>query len=271
MSGAGPLRQAAALAALLWAAPGLGQGQGLGLPAAGGGAPVEVVAEGGIEWDRNARTYTARGGVRAVQGDVAVSADVLTVHYHDRDGGRGRVSRLEAEGDVRITTPTQTARAERGVYEVDTGVFRLTGGPRLDTGTDRISARDSLEYREREGVAVARGAAEVRREGSVLRAETLRASVEEGADGRLRVTGIEAERGVVVTTGRETVRAESGRYDVGSAVVTLAGSVRLTRGPNQLNGDRAEVNLRTGVSRLFSDGGGVRGMLVRDPRADGAR
>ncbi|MNC94045.1 hypothetical protein D3C83_108050 [compost metagenome] len=31
--------------------------------------------------------------------------------------------------------------------------------------------------------------------------------------------------------------------------------MRLTRGDNQLNGDRAEVNMKSGVSRLLADAG----------------
>jgi lipopolysaccharide export system protein LptA len=48
-------------------------------------------------------------------------------------------------------------------------------------------------------------------------------------------------------------------------IATLSGSVRITRGQNQLAGDVAEVNLDTGVSRLLSQTEGeglVRGLLV---------
>ena len=35
----------------------------------------------------------------------------------------------------------------------------------------------------------------------------------------------------------------------------LTGTVKVTRGKNQLNGDRAEVNMKTGVSRLLATAG----------------
>ena len=56
-------------------------------------------------------------------------------------------------------------------------------------------------------------------------------------------------------------------YDLQLNVATLTGSVRLTRGANQLNGDFAEVNLDTGISRLLARPGGagrVSGLLVPD-------
>ena len=50
-------------------------------------------------------------------------------------------------------------------------------------------------------------------------------------------------------------------------LATLTGDVRLTRGSTQLNGDRAEVNMDTGVSRLFTTKDGqrrVRGVITPD-------
>ena len=45
--------------------------QGLG----GSDAPVSISAENGIEWDQEAKTYSAKGNVQASQGDFFVSSD----------------------------------------------------------------------------------------------------------------------------------------------------------------------------------------------------
>jgi lipopolysaccharide export system protein LptA len=65
-------------------------------------------------------------------------------------------------------------------------------------------------------------------------------------------------------------RAERGTYDVDTEMATLKGNVRLTRGKNQLNGAAAEVNMKTGVSKLHAAPGAdgrVRGLLVPEQRA----
>ena len=48
-------------------------------------------------------------------------------------------------------------------------------------------------------------------------------------------------------------------YDLG-----LCGNVRITRGKNQLNGACAEINLKTGNSRLIGDGRRVKGLITPD-------
>ena len=255
-------RMAAGLVAILfWTAP--GHGQGVGLPQQTRDLPIEIDARDGLEWNRTAKTYTARGEVRAAQGDVVIHADALTVSYQDDAGGGISIRRMEALGNVRIATPTQEASGDKGVYDVGSGVFVLTGNIQLVTETDRITARDSLEYRERDNLVIARGKATARRQGNTLRAGVLRARLAEDADGKARVKHISAAQDVVVMTNDEIVRSRTGAYDVDSGVVTLAGSVKITRGSSQLNGDRATVNLLTGVSQLFSGSSGkVRGLIV---------
>ena len=48
-----------------------------------------------------------------------------------------------------------------------------------------------------------------------------------------------------------------------TGIARLAGAVHLTRGQNQLNGDEAVVNMRTGISTLSkTPGGRIQGLVV---------
>ena len=60
----------------------------------------------------------------------------------------------------------------------------------------------------------------------------------------------------------ETVRAEQGVYRVDDGIASMLGAVKITRGQNQLNGCSAEVNLNTGISKLFGCSGGSQGGQV---------
>lgn len=266
-------RQLGRLLGVLWLAPiaaaaayvgAPASGQVIGLPGQDRSRPIEINAEDGIEWRQSDKVYVARGKARAAQGDMTVHADVLTAHYRELAGGGTEIWRIEADGRVSIASPRQTAHGQKAVYDVGKGILVLTGNVRLETETDRIVARDSLEYWERKNVAVARGKAVAIRGDRRLAADILQAHFKKDARGAAKVYEIEAFDNVVISSAEEIVRAEYGIYNVETGIANLIGSVKITRGDNQLNGARAQVNLNTGVSTLLGGGEGVRGYLKPD-------
>ena len=157
--------------------------------------------------------------------------------------------------------------AASAVYDLVRDVVVLRGDPVVLTSTDgTVTAEDTMEYYPGQGLAVARGNAVVEREDQRVEAEVLTGEFEE-VDGEQQLARVSATGGVLITTATDIVRADEATYDVRANVATLSGNVRLTRGANQLNGDFAEVNLDTGLSRLMARPGGagrVSGLLVPD-------
>jgi len=245
--------------------------QRLGLPGQDRGLPLEIHADNGIEWQQAAQAYIARGNARAAQGNVVVHADMLVAYYRKGAQGGTEIWRIDADGKVRITAPDQEARGDKAVYDVDNGVLVLTGAVRLDTPTERITARDSLEYWDKRNLAVARGDAVAVRGTNRLRADVMTAHFDRGSSEKATLKRIDAFDNVVITSPTEIVRGNRGVYNAETAIAVLNGNVRITRGESQLNGGRAEVNLNTGVSRLLAvDGERVRGYFVPNDPQPGA-
>jgi len=249
----------AAGAAALALLAGTARAQGIGLPNQSRNVPVEIDADDGIEWRQDSQAYIARGNARARQGDVAVHADRLTAFYRKSKAGKTEIYRFDADGKVRIVSPRQTAYGEKGIYDVVKGIMVLTGSPRLVTAKESISAGQSLEFWEKKSLAVARGNAVAVREDKRLKADVLTAHFARGKDGKTALRTIEAFDNVLISSAREIVRARRGVYDARTGIVRLAGSVKITRGNDQLNGEAAEVNLNTGVSRIVGGGARVKG------------
>ncbi len=260
---------AAVLAAVLWfgsAAPGAAQAlQGL----QSGDSPLEINADDGIEWRRDQQVYIARGNALAVRGNISVYADEMTAHYRQAKENGTEVDKIDVVGNVRIVSPTETVYGDRGAYDVINGVLVLVGEDlRLIGENDTITARDSLEYWEKKQMAVARGNAEAVREDKRIKADVLTAYFEPGADDSLELKRIEAFGNVRIITPQEYAQGDHGMYYVARELATLDGAVKITREDNQLNGEYAEVNLKTGISRILAGppgstkGGKVRGLLV---------
>lgn len=228
--------------------------------------PVTVEADNGIEWIRDSKTYVARGNAKAIRGDTQVTADVLRARYREKPDGTSEIFRLIAEGNVVIDTPRERASGDKAVYDLDKSNVLLTGrNLQFRSGQDLITARDSLEYWQESQVAVARGDAVATRERQEIRADALTAFFEKSKKGGTALSQVDADGNVVITTPEEVARGREGVYDAKKGTATLTGDVRITRGKNQLNGERAVVNLNTGVSRLLpagKGGGRVKGLFT---------
>ncbi len=262
--------------------PGLAQGFGFAGP--NDRRPTDIEADNGIEWRQNEQVYIARGNAKATRGTSSVSADTLIAHYRPvpsaaklagaeksaaeafapppsgtgpapaSGGGSTEIYRVEADGNVCLATETETVYGDHAVYDLDRAMAVVTGKHlRLVTPRITVTARDSLEWYDDRQIAVARGdAVAVREDGRRLAADVLTAQVVKPADGTARISRIDAQGHVLVSTANEIARGASGVYNVDNGIATLAGSVTITRGENELRGKYAVVDMNNNVSRLLS-------------------
>ena len=119
---------------------------------AGAGAAQEAADEGGqanqaieitadtLEVRQSENVAVFEGSVEAIQGDMVLTADMLTVYYREveADDGNLGVSRIDAEGDVVVSSPQETAKGKRGVYDVEEGRIDLAGGVVLNQGNNIV-------------------------------------------------------------------------------------------------------------------------------------
>jgi lipopolysaccharide export system protein LptA len=268
-----------ALAAALLLVPLGAEAQLLGLGGRDDGKPLQIDADQGIEWHQNERAYVARGNAKATRGNVSVRAATLTAYYRPKPGatdpnqGGSEIYRIVAEGRVVLASETQTVTGDRAVYDLDQAVVVVTGNNlKLTTPTDVITARDSLEWYDRKGEAVARGNAVASRADRRVNADVLVAHVERAQDGPSRISRVDAHGGVHVSTPQEVARGRAGVYNLDTGLVTLTGNVTITRGENEIRGETAVVDLNSNVSRMIagpSTGGRVQGLIIPESQKGG--
>ncbi|MEQ8229221.1 MAG: LptA/OstA family protein [Rhodospirillales bacterium] len=230
----------------------------------GSDTPIEIFADNGIEWQQDNLVFLAKGNAKAIRGQVTVLADQLTAFYTERPDGTTDIYRLDADGKVKIKSTNQVASGDKAVYDVTREILVLSGGkPNLVTPDTVITASQQLEYWEQRQMAVARGKAEAIKDKRRVRADVLAAFFRKAKSGETKVYRVDAYDNVSVLTDRDRAYGNRGVYNVETGIVTLTGSVRIERGKNELQGCKAEVNLNTGISRLFScPGGRTKGTLM---------
>jgi len=193
----------------------------------------------------------ARGNAKAVRGGVTLTADSLTAHY--RNGADGdEIWRIDADGHVTIASQRETATGTKATYDLDKAIFVLRGQPaRLETPTEVLTATDAIEYWEKDRMAVLRGDGVATQKDRTIKADILTARFKDGPKGEMELRRADAYGGVVLTTAKEKVTGDRGEYNAETGIATVSGSVKITRDGNELAGGYAQVNLNSGVSKLF--------------------
>lgn len=233
-----------------------------------GDSTIQVRASNGIEWHRDRQVYIAIGDAVAVREDLTVYADRLLAHYRSEDD-REDIYKVEAVGQVRIVTENgEEIFGDHAIYLLEEGALEVTGDDLLyESAEETVTARDSLEYLENaegEGpIAIARGDAFVdRANGDQIRGDVITARFRDNEEGDSEMQEAESVGNVEVENDRVFASGNQGIYYAHNETATLEDNVKITRGNNQLNGDRAEIDLRSGVSRLLStEGQGVSGLI----------
>ncbi|MBF0248981.1 MAG: hypothetical protein HQL36_13125, partial [Alphaproteobacteria bacterium] len=222
----------------------------------------------GIEWRQEGQVFIARGPARAQQGDMVLDADELRAYYRSGAGGQNQIYRMDAVGNVRITSPGRVATGGRAIYDVDQAVVVLKDADpvTLTSGPDVITAQKQMEFWRERNLAVARGAAKAVNAGKTIRADVLTAHFISGADGKNQVDLVEAFDKVEIKTAQERAYCDRAAYNVPTGLARLTGSVKIVRGENQINGCSADIDLNTGVSRMNScDPGAAKPGAVQRP------
>ena len=104
--------------------------------------PIEITADAlEVRQDQGIAVFT--GTVSAIQGDLVLRADTLRVHYRRGDesdaGFPGAISRIDAQGGVFFSTPSENAKGDNGVYDVGKGTITLVGAVVLTRGKNVLS------------------------------------------------------------------------------------------------------------------------------------
>jgi lipopolysaccharide export system protein LptA len=125
------LRHIAALTLVLVAAPALAQTSAL--KGHNTSAPIDVSADR-IEVRDTDKQAIFTGRVTIRQGGMTLDADSVKVFYTQPKSGSPEISRLDAQGNVKLVTASETATGRYGIYDVARKTITLVGNVVLTRG-----------------------------------------------------------------------------------------------------------------------------------------
>ncbi|HYE00094.1 MAG TPA: LptA/OstA family protein [Alphaproteobacteria bacterium] len=99
-----------------------------------------VTARDALEYSAKDQVAVARGDAVMQRGTDKLRAELLTARFaKDPKTGSTALSRVDAKGDVVVTTPTDVARGETGVYDAAKQIATLSGGVKLTRGQNQLN------------------------------------------------------------------------------------------------------------------------------------
>jgi len=99
-------------------------------------APVDVSADRIEVQDRADRAMFA-GNVHVKQAELSLDTERLTVAYSSENGVQ--IRRLDAAGGVVVRSPSETAKGDFGIYDLDRKLITLIGAVQLNRGANQVN------------------------------------------------------------------------------------------------------------------------------------
>ncbi len=99
-------------------------------------APIDLSADRAEAQDRVDRAIFA-GNVVVRQGSLTLRTARLTLAYASQDGID--INRIDASGGVTVTSPSETAKGDFAVYDLEGGLITMVGNVRLERGGSYLS------------------------------------------------------------------------------------------------------------------------------------
>lgn len=102
-------------------------------------APVDVTSDR-IEVQDRADRAVFSGNVHVVQADMTLDTQRLTVAYSGGQGANGlQINRLDAAGGVVVHSPSETAKGDFGIYDLDRKLITLIGNVQLTRDNNLVN------------------------------------------------------------------------------------------------------------------------------------
>jgi lipopolysaccharide export system protein LptA len=128
------------IALVLVAAPALAQQGFSALKGHDSNAPIDISSDQ-IEVQDRADRAIWTGNVHAVQGDMTMDAARMTVAYShaSQPGQDPQINRIDASGGVTVVSPTERAKGNFGIYDLNRKLITLIGNVTLTRGTNTVN------------------------------------------------------------------------------------------------------------------------------------
>ena len=215
--------------------------------------PIEIFADDGIEWHKNKNKYVALGNARALSGSLSLESDKIEAFYKENDSSSMNITEVRAKKNVVVQDKKmKITGGEYAEYKILKDYFLINGNDIiLKSEKNTLRSNKKLEYWRSKNIAIATGKAEAKKDNEfIVLADKLVWYLQE-KNQKTTVKKLLGFKNVSIKTNNEVAFGDKAIYNNVTEICKLYGNVKLQRGESFLIGEYAEVNLRSGISKLL--------------------
>ena len=215
--------------------------------------PIEIFADDGIEWHKNKSKYVALGNAKALSGTLSVESDKIEAFYKENDSSNMNITEVRAKKNVVVKDKKmKITGGEYAEYKILKDYFFINGKNIILTSEKNIlKSNKKLEYWRSKNIAIATGKAEAKKDNEfVVLADKLVWYLQE-RNQKTTVKKLLGFNNVSIKTNNEVAFSDKAIYNNDTEICKLFGNVKLQRGESFLIGEYAEVDLKSGISKLL--------------------
>lgn len=221
---------------------------------------IHLTADEKVEWYRSEQKMVAIGNAVATKQDMNVRADKMTAYYEQaKTQSSTNIKDVHAVGNVIMTSPSAKAYGDTLDYDLTKDEMILRGSPVskiVTTDNKTITATDNITYYPSQNKAIALGDVVAKDPESTIYSNKMISYFIKNSQGQSELEKVEIysdKKQVKIVNEQAVVTGEWGVYLPQINKVRLYKNVVINQDGNILHGDSAETDLKTGISRVFSN------------------
>ena len=215
--------------------------------------PIEIFADDGIEWHKNKSKYVALGNAKALSGTLSLESDRIEAYYKEEDSSNMNITEVRAKKNVIVQDKKmKITGGEYAEYKILRDYFLINcKNIILTSEKNTLKSNKKLEYWRSKNIAIATGSAEAKKDNEfVVLADKLVWYLQE-RNQKTTVKKLLGFNNVSIKTNNEVAFSDKAIYNNETEICKLYGNVKLQKGESFLIGEYAEVDLRSGISKLL--------------------
>ncbi|MFI3242226.1 MAG: LptA/OstA family protein [Alphaproteobacteria bacterium] len=214
---------------------------------------LKIKADEKVEWHNKEAKMVAVGNAEASNSSMKVNANKLEAFYSEANGKK-EISKVFGFDNVVLTSDSAKGYGDKLEYSMAKEEAILTGKPaKIVTENETLEADDNIFYYPTKKEAIAKGGVKAKtKDGNTIIADELKAYFKETNNSSMELDKVDIFDNIKIITKDATVTANTGTYYPTLGEVHLFDDVTIFQKDNELKGDKAVANLKTGVSKIIA-------------------